>query len=762
MKKLGLFDNIILQIDEGYEQDFKSQLRIENVKRVYILSGIGLLFFVLLLGLDYVRYSSGVLQTNQIAQLLFINHLALSLFSIPVLIVLRNRPSILAGQFRYERSLIYSTVIFSGICLLTMAILSLIDRNSVLLYGIFTIVANFIIIFPHADRVIFNLLSFLIILSAIILSGLQGGKSMVIMYINILEAVGMTIPAFAISTHLFNERIKKYTFEQVLQRKNRLIEEKNKELNELAKKLKDLNAQRSRFYTNITHEFRAPLTIILGMSEELSAKSSSSKEKGQYQNALDMIKRNGNNLLALINQILDLGKLESGGGALRLVQRDVIGFLRYIHESYQSYAVSKEIHLSFLTDLETLDMDFDPEKLQQVYSNLLSNAIKFTPAEGSVKVLVKQIKAADNEWLTIKVADSGIGIASESLPYIFDRFYQVDDKSASHSQGSGIGLALAKELVRFMSGEIDVKSEKGKGTEFLVRLPISRQARKEEEGAEYPSVVVHVERGMPQPDVEDEARSVFLTTDDLPHLLLIEDNPDVVKYLKTCLESIYQIETAYDGQRGIEKALEAIPDIIISDVVMPGKDGYEVCQYLKTDERTSHIPIVLLTAKVTEAEKIAGLEHGADAYMSKPFHKEELILQLKNLVDTRKQLHHKYSKGSLLLEKSDGANTREEAFLNKLNKLIDENISDAEFGIIQLCRALTMSRSQIHRKIKALTNLSTSIYLRTVRLHKAKKLLRTTDMNISEVAYEVGFKDPNYFTHVFVEEFGETPSATRK
>lgn len=252
--------------------------------------------------------------------------------------------------------------------------------------------------------------------------------------------------------------------------------------------------------------------------------------------------------------------------------------------------------------------------------------------------------------------------------------------------------------------------------------------------------------------------------EDLPILLIIEDNPDVVQYLKSCLNKIYQLETAYDGQQGIDKALAIMPDIIISDVMMPKKDGYEVCETLKTDQRTSHIPIILLTAKATIDDKLAGLRHGADQYLAKPFQKEELLLHLQNLITLRTNLQSKYSKGSVFWEAGLPANTKsqEDAFLNELNQLIEQNLADEDFGINQLCKALAMSRSQIHRKIKALTGYSTAIYLRTVRLYKAKSLLRNTDMNVSEIAYNVGFKDPNYFTHVYVEEFGETPSATRK
>ena len=762
MKKLGLFDNLVLHISPNYKQEFRSAIRTDNVKRVYILSGIGLLFFILLLGLDYIRYINGLLVPGSLVFLLFFNHLAMAFFAIPVLVILNKRKQILTSQYRFERAIIYSTVTYSGICLLTMAVLSLIDRNSILIYGIYVIIINFIIIFPHIERVVFNLLSFLIIITAIILVDIRSGRSVVMMYINILECIGMGIPAFAISTHLFNDRIKQFTFDQLLRDKTRQIEENNKTLQELTEQLRELNEQRSRLYTNITHEFRTPLTVVLGMNSRLRTLIGS-RNASQVSEAIDMIERNGKNLLRLINQILDLSKLESGTLSENLIQANIIAFLRYANASFQSYATSKDIHLVFLTDLEVLNMDFDLEKIQQIYSNLLSNAIKFTPEGGRISVSVKMVAQDDAEQLMIMVKDTGIGIDPEKLPFIFNRFYQVNDGTTRHHGGSGIGLALAKELVQFMGGFIEVSSSAGQGTTFTIYLPVRRQATLVA-AEDLMATIEPFERPIAGQPAEHLPADGF-PTDDLPILLIIEDNSDVVQYLKSCLNKDYQLEIAYDGQQGIDKALELLPDVIISDVMMPKKDGYEVCETLKTDERSSHIPIILLTAKATIDDKLTGLRHGADQYLAKPFQKEELMLHLQNLITLRLNLQNKYSKGSAFWEagsSSTSTSSREDAFLVKMNQLIEQNLVDEDFGINQLCKALAMSRSQIHRKVKALTGFSTAIYLRTLRLYKAKSLLRNTEMNISEIAYAVGFKDPNYFTHVYVEAFGETPSATRK
>ncbi len=765
MKRLGLFDNYFLRIDKLYQEEFRAKLRRDNVERVYILCCIGILFFVLLLILDYLRYYNGVLQTNVIFRFLFYDHLALAALIIPVIIISRNREHIQRGQYKYSLAIIYASMIYIAFVLLTMAILSIIDRNAVVVFVLFVLLINFVVIFPHIERVIFNLLSLLIIVTAIYIIDVRLDRGMISMYINSLECVSVAGLAFALSTYLYNNEVKRFTYESILRENNLLLEKEKKVSNTMARKLEELNAQKSKLYTNITHEFRTPLTVILGMSDRL--RSHISKwDKEKKEEALDIIERNGKNLLHLINEMLSLSKLETGLVKLNLVQRDIISFLRYINESFQSYALSKDIHLTFLTELESFTMDVDIEKMQQILSNLLSNAIKFTPEGGWIKVLVKVAEAQDSETLIINVKDSGIGIPVEKLSNIFDRFYQVDDATTRQKGGSGIGLSLTKELVKLMNGDIMVSSEQGKGTEFSIRLPVSRQAKK-----------VTAEQALALPDsiyipsfiqpTKLNSPGTFAPQTLLPLILIIEDNLDVAYYLQSCLNNNYRVEIAYDGKKGIDKAIKLVPDIIISDVMMPGKDGYEVCTTLKQDERTSHIPIILLTAKVSTSDKLTGLESGADAYLAKPFDRKELLLRIKNLVELKEQLQKKYEKGSAFWQNLSSKPTTqslhpEDEFLNKVNKHIQDNLSDENFGNVQLCKKMAMSRSQIHRKIKALTSLSTSIYIRTLRLYKAKELLHTTDLNISEIAYDVGFKDPNYFTRAFTEEFNASPSAIRK
>jgi len=518
------------------------------------------------------------------------------------------------------------------------------------------------------------------------------------------------------------------------------------ELAERNKQLQELDELKSRFFTNIAHELRTPLTIISGMANQMQENPEQWSDKG-----LKMILRNSDSLLNLVNQILDLRKLESGNLQLQLVQGDIIQYLNYIIESFQSLAESKDIQLHFLADEAKLLMDYDPEKFMRIVSNLLSNAIKYTPGGGNVYVQISQ----NDDQLQIKVKDTGIGIPADKLPNIFDRFYQVDDSATRQGEGTGIGLALTKELVKLMAGDIQVQSVPEHGSTFTVTLPIRKEAQLEME-------IVTEAQSFAPPTLErsDVISHLEVSDSELPSLLIVEDNPDVVEYLRVCLEGLYHLEVANDGQTGIDKALEMVPDIIISDVMMPEKDGFELCQTLKTDERTSHIPIILLTAKADDESRISGLQRGADAYLPKPFNKQELIIRLEKLLELRKLLQERY--GGMDFVTKNSTTPQEDEFILKVRKAVEDNLDDEDFGVMQLCRAVNLSRAQLHNKIKALTGRSTSNYIRTIRLHHARELLHNPNLNISQVAYEVGFRDPKYFSKTFAEEFGKLPNEIKK
>lgn len=514
-----------------------------------------------------------------------------------------------------------------------------------------------------------------------------------------------------------------------------------------------INQLQTKLYTNITHEFRTPLTIILGMVDQLENQVSEHAGAG-----LRIVGRNARQLLKLVNQMLDLSKLESGSMTLELIQSDIIDYLRYLLESFHAYAGSKGIRLHFISDLDAFSMDYDPDRLLHVVSNLLSNAIKFSPEETDVYLSVEAI--ADGDQLQIQVKDAGIGIPRNKIPHVFDRFYQVDDSSTRAGEGAGIGLTITKELLILMGGEIRVESPApgmgGKGSAFTATLPVTRHQE--------------VSRTRPETIVRPASETDFSSTEVLvpptgkpeaPMLLIVEDNPDLIKFLVSSLHRDYQVKIARNGQQGIDQALKLIPDLIITDVMMPVQDGYTLCHTLKNDMRTNHIPIIMLTAKADQSSRIGGLKTGADAYLAKPFDIEELNVRLKKLIELRKKLQAKYGALSLVSAGDQEYLSPDERFVVKLQTIIQDQLGDENFGIEPLCNAMGISRMQLHRKLVALTGTSASHYIRNIRLEKARELLRSTDHSVSEIAYRVGFRSASHFTRTFTEKFGHPPSEIR-
>ena len=558
-------------------------------------------------------------------------------------------------------------------------------------------------------------------------------------------------------------------------------------------RLQELNAFKTKFYTNITHEFRTPLTIILGMAQQLLESPGTHFSKG-----LNMIIRNGQNLLSLVNQMLDLSKLESRKLQLCYQQSDVVSFIRYITESFHSLAEDKGIAIHFETRVESLVMDFDPVRLQQVVSNLISNAIKFTPKGGVVTISV----ARRNHECILKVTDTGSGIAKADLPHIFDRFYQADGSLTRQGEGTGIGLALTQELVRLFDGEITVKSTLSKGTVFEITLPVTNTAQL---GSDLITNTSSSKKtGAVSPNPDDDSFALYLDQENgdetgydvkKPLVLIADDNKDVRSYIASCLNGAYHIKMVCDGRECERLALQLIPDLIVLDVMMPYKSGYEVCHALKNDERTSHIPIVMLTAKADMESKLEGLEQKADHYLTKPFHKKELLLQIKNLLELREMMQQ-YIRSSLetgfsrkdtrvldvatqnlaaksimpfegrqaeteAFESLPFANSLDNTFVDKTREVIERHLDDTAFDVEKLCLEMALSRSQMHRKLTALTGISTNYFIRYVRLLKARELLTDSNFKISAIATDCGFNDPSYFSRVFKKEFGVTPQKWR-
>jgi CheY-like chemotaxis protein len=513
---------------------------------------------------------------------------------------------------------------------------------------------------------------------------------------------------------------------------------------EEARRLKELDVTKSRLYTNMTHEFRTPLTVILGMADKIS------EAPGEWLSAgLPAIERSGRQLLRLIDQMLELARLEAGNIPVEYQQGNIIPLLRALVYSSRSYAETRDIDLRFESQLTTLSMDLVPRALADILNNLLSNAFKYTPEGGEVCVRVSQQQTR----LAIEVQDNGQGIPAAQLPHVFDRFYQADSSRRRSHDGAGIGLALVKEWINRLQGDIQVQSVEGAGTTFSFSLPITRQAPLAEALILAPL--------LPTGEAEPSFPLQGPADTTLPLALIIEDHEDVARYIASCLQSRFRLEFAANGKLGIEAAQQNVPDLIICDVMMPELDGYAVCQQLKADERSSHIPLVMLTARADQASRLQGLRRGADAYLTKPFHPEELDLQVANLMHLRTQLQRHYAHFPQL-PPAEEAYPQEDAFLGRLKALIEAHLSEEAFGIPQVCTELGISRTQLHRKLKALTGRKTSHVIRSIRLAHARTMLLTTELNISEIAYEVGFSTPSYFSAVFVEEFSMSPSDLRR
>jgi DNA-binding response OmpR family regulator len=441
---------------------------------------------------------------------------------------------------------------------------------------------------------------------------------------------------------------------------------------------------------------------------------------------------------------------------INLIQDDIKIFLHYLIESFHSLTQSKKIKLEFICDSDEIIMDFDPDKIQDIISNLLFNAIKFTPKGGSIKISVNTGIIDTNKYLVLKIQDTGIGIPSDQIDNIFNRYYQAKNHMEALEEGTGIGLALTREFVKLLGGDISVVSEIGKGSTFTIQLPITNKAKE--------THLTFNQKGKKEvkPNFKSFQKPNSLQEDQLLNLLIVEDNNDVIRYLNSLLLNHYNITVANNGKDGYELALKIIPDLIISDVMMPYLDGFALCNKLKDDIRTSHIPLIMLTALADQKSKIEGISAGADAYLSKPFNPDELFVRIDKLISLRKKMQNHFRN---VINTEHEINTiepvdqnKEDSFIKKVRLILESNIADEEFGISQLCNILAMSRSQLYRKFSSLTDLTVHQYIMTLKLKKAKDLLLTTNLNVSEVAYDTGFKNISHFSRVFTKEFGYNPS----
>ena len=513
----------------------------------------------------------------------------------------------------------------------------------------------------------------------------------------------------------------------------------------------ELDEMKSRFFANISHEFRTPLTLILGPVKQIKEYNNDPKTLS----LLGGMETNANRLLKLINQILDLAKLEAKKMKLHASERNFIPHLKGIVHSYESLAKQKGTELSLSSSTDKLLLYYDSEKMESVLYNLISNALKFTPKGGRVSIELIENRST----IELYIRDTGVGIAADRLDKIFDRFFQDESSGETRFDGSGIGLAIVKELVHLHHGKISVDSEPGAGTIFLLELPLGkghlepREIVKRWSSNELSSV--------PDIDIVDKIQTSktpeSTIPEDAPQILLIEDNYDVRAYIRQYLDRDFHVMEAEDGIEGIKKARTHNPDIIISDVMMPKKNGYEVCHILKSDIRTSHIPIILLTAKAAQEEKLEGLETGADDYLVKPFESRELVIRIQNLIRLRQKLRERFASAISLKPSEVVTNSLDQIFLDKAMKTVEMNIQNDKFNIDMLAKELNMSKPNLNRKLRALLHQSTNQFIQSIRLQRAAQLLGENAGTVSEIAFQTGFSGTAYFVKCFKETYGTTP-----
>lgn len=531
-----------------------------------------------------------------------------------------------------------------------------------------------------------------------------------------------------------------------LSRQKEQLEEQRDQLIELSHQLEKATHAKLVFFTNISHDFRTPLTLVADPVEQLLADPSL---EGDRRRMLLLVQRNVQILLRLVNQILDFRRYETGKMEFTPVPLDLLQCFVEWNDSFQAAARRKHIHFSFDS---MPDMDYhtqaDAEKLERIYFNLLANAFKFTPENGKVTVRLAALQKDGAPFFRFTVANTGSLISAEHIRSIFDRFYKID----RHHTGSGIGLALVKAFVEIHGGSISVESDERLGTVFTVDLPV----RTCEEG----TYVVTAPMEESAPDRvdsllrEDEAEN--LNDPSKPSVLVIDDNADIRAYVHTLLNSEYSIIEAADGTEGIRKAMKYVPDVIISDVMMPGIDGIECCRRLKGELQTCHIPVILLTACSLDEQRIQGYAGGADSYISKPFSSQLLLTRIRNLIESRQRMKQFFGDRQTLAK--EDICDMDKDFVERFKSLIEVKMGDSELNVEDLGKEMGLSRVQLYRKIKSLTNYAPNELLRMARLKKAASLLASSDMTIAEVGYEVGFTSPSYFAKCYKEQFGESPT----
>ena len=548
----------------------------------------------------------------------------------------------------------------------------------------------------------------------------------------LLYAVGLVIVLFLARYRMLKREREKFHLQQIE--------------NEVAKN-EEINNMKFRFFTNVSHELRTPLTLIISPLEGMLKETTDELQSTRLQ----LMYRNAQRLLHLVNQLLDFRKGEMSTHQLSLSEGDIISYVHSVCNSFLLMADKKHIQFSFFSGIDTFSMAFDADKVGKIVMNLLSNAFKFTPEGGRVTVMIEHV-AGTPDILEIKIADTGIGISDVDKEHIFERFYQAGHKGVEETTGNGIGLSLVRDFVTLHEGEVKVFDNIGMGSVFVIQFPVKHVETQ---------VQLPEETGMPAGDEEDkemkeEAREET-ERKNFPLLLIVDDNEDFRIFMRYSLELQYRVKLAVNGNEAWEMMQEELPDLVISDVMMPQMDGNELCRLIKQDKRTAHIPVILLTARQNTEAKLEGLQTGADDYVTKPFNMTILVLRIRKLIELSR--YHRVTQGMIDPAPSEIVITSlDEKLIEKAIKYVEDNMSRTELSVEELSRELGMSRVHLYKKLLQITGKTPIEFIRVIRLKRAAQLLRESQLHVSEVAFEVGFNNPKYFSRYFKDEFGVLPS----
>jgi len=521
----------------------------------------------------------------------------------------------------------------------------------------------------------------------------------------------------------------------------------------------EMHTEKLQFFTNVSHEFRTPLTLIIGPLEAmLEQKNFDTDTKNQFT----MMHRNAKRLLRLINQLLDLRKLDMGKMKLQVAEQDIIEFLRQIFLSFEGLAQKRDIKFSFQSEESQIMLWFDSDKMDKIIFNLLANAFNFTPEGGKISITTDIFPKSHNDQVRICISDTGRGMGAEHVKNIFQRFYQADNQEKTIQKGTGIGLSLSQSYVKLHKGDILVESAKGEGTTFTLLFKKGNTHFAPEEILETEAENIHHSPSEFAIEMEGEnwieQPIKLFENEEKPLVLIVEDNDDVRQYIGKVLAHNYRIAEAENGVVGLQIANQTMPELIITDIMMPEMDGIEFCKELKTDLQTSHIPVIMLTARTSIEHRIEGLETGADSYIPKPFNPRHLEVRVRKLIELRRQLKNKFSNEPATEIEEIALTNIDNKFLQNVIRLINEHIDDTDFSVEELSKLIGMSRGHFHRKMKSISQQSPNEFIRIIRLKESAKLMKESELSISEIAYKVGFNAPSYFSTCFTKQFGISPS----